>query len=109
MLDASGHLIHIDFGFVFGLAPGKKFSMETAPWKLTVEMVDVSLYIRVSFGQLSIHSGPDYQVLGGRQSPLYEEYLSMVTAGFIEARRHASALTTLISIMKVSSNYPAFR
>jgi phosphatidylinositol kinase/protein kinase (PI-3 family) len=41
MIDNLGHLIHIDFGFVFGLAPGKQFSMETAPWKLTEEMVEV--------------------------------------------------------------------
>ena len=45
MIDTRGHLIHIDFGFVFGLAPGKQFSMETAPWKLTEEMVDVSTAI----------------------------------------------------------------
>ena len=42
MMDNKGRLIHIDYGFVFGIAPGKKFSMETAPWKLTEEMVDVS-------------------------------------------------------------------
>ncbi len=43
MIDNVGHIIHIDFGFVFGLAPGKAFSMERAPWKLTKEMVDVSV------------------------------------------------------------------
>ena len=42
MIDNLGHIIHIDFGFVFGLAPGKAFSMEKAPWKLTTEMVEVS-------------------------------------------------------------------
>ena len=42
MIDSHGHIIHIDFGFVFGLAPGKAFSMERAPWKLTKEMADVS-------------------------------------------------------------------
>lgn len=41
MIDTQGHIIHIDFGFVFGLAPGKAFSMERAPWKLTQEMADV--------------------------------------------------------------------
>jgi phosphatidylinositol 4-kinase len=41
MMDNKGRLIHIDYGFVFGIAPGKKFSMETAPWKLTEEMVEV--------------------------------------------------------------------
>ena len=44
MMDTHGHLIHIDFGFVFGLAPGKQFSMETAPWKLTEEMADVCVH-----------------------------------------------------------------
>ena len=47
MIDNQGHVIHIDFGFVFGLAPGKAFSMETAPWKLTPEMVEViDIYIK---------------------------------------------------------------
>jgi hypothetical protein len=45
MIDIHGHIIHIDFGFVFGLAPGKAFSMETAPWKLTEEMAEVGLVL----------------------------------------------------------------
>lgn len=43
MIDTHGHIIHIDFGFVFGLAPGKAFSMEKAPWKLTDEMAEVRI------------------------------------------------------------------
>jgi len=43
MINTRGHIVHIDFGFVFGLAPGKAFSMETAPWKLTPELVDVMI------------------------------------------------------------------
>jgi len=43
MINTRGHIVHIDFGFVFGLAPGKAFSMETAPWKLTPELVEVKL------------------------------------------------------------------
>ena len=33
--------MHIDFGFVLGLAPGKAFSMEKAAFKLTDELAEV--------------------------------------------------------------------
>ena len=42
MLHRDGHLVHIDFGFVFGKAPGGACSLEAnVPFKLTKEMVDV--------------------------------------------------------------------
>ena len=41
LLDTEGHLVHIDFGFLLGIAPGGAFSIETAPFKLTDEMVQV--------------------------------------------------------------------
>ncbi|OWZ23775.1 Phosphatidylinositol kinase [Phytophthora megakarya] len=41
MLDTEGHVVHIDFGFVLGIAPGNTFSLETAPFKLTPEMVEI--------------------------------------------------------------------
>ncbi len=34
----AGVLVHIDFGFVLGQAPGGRFSLERAPFKLTAEM-----------------------------------------------------------------------
>lgn len=45
-------LVHIDFGFVLGHAPGGRFSLERAPFKLTAEMGDIlggptsSLWVR---------------------------------------------------------------
>ena len=41
LLDSEGHIIHIDFGFILGIAPGNKFSLETSPFKLTAEMMEV--------------------------------------------------------------------
>ena len=41
MIDIEGHVCHIDFGFLLSNAPGKGVRMETAPFKLTQEFVDV--------------------------------------------------------------------
>ena len=49
------------------------------------------------------------QVLGGKQSSAYAEYIDMVTSGMLEARKHVVAVETLMHIMTLSSNYPAFK
>lgn len=41
MIDAEGHIIHIDFGFLLSNAPGKGVRLERAPFKLTQEFVDL--------------------------------------------------------------------
>ena len=88
MIDSIGHLIHIDFGFVFGLAPGKQFSMEKAPFKLTEELADV---------------------MGGSNSAEFEEYISLCTRAFIVARKHAHAVSRMMEIMAHRSQYPSFQ
>ena len=62
LLDSRGHVIHIDFGFILGIAPGGKFSLETAPFKLTAEMADV---------------------LGGEHSILFSEFRMLLVQGFL--------------------------
>ena len=61
--------------------------MEKAPFKLNQEYVDV---------------------LGGRNSALYSEFVDLVRDGFQAARKHASELITLLEIMNYRSNYPSF-
>lgn len=87
MMDNQGHIIHIDFGFVFGLAPGKAFSMEVAPWKLTKEMVDT---------------------MGGLDSDDYRKYSQYCADAFRVARHHVSQVVSMMEIMTFHSNYPAF-
>lgn len=41
MIDKEGHVIHIDFGFLLGSAPGKGLQFEKAPFKLTSEFIEV--------------------------------------------------------------------
>jgi len=88
MIDADGHLIHIDFGFILGIAPGKQFSMERAPFKLTEEMSDV---------------------MGGRFSADFVEYARLCTQAMKIIRKNVDAISLLMEIMQVNSNFPCFR
>jgi len=87
MLDSMGHIIHIDYAFVFGLAPGKQFSVEQAPFKLTKEMVEV---------------------MGGDHSPLFEDFHKKLVQAFMVCRRHAAPVQALIEIMQYKSQLPCF-
>ena len=87
MIDTRGHLIHIDFGFAFGMAPGHEFSMERAPFKLTKEYVEV---------------------MGGVKSECYKEFERLFVAGFMEARKNSQIALGLVEIMMFKSNYPCF-
>ena len=87
MIDRFGHVIHIDFGFVFGIAPGKKFSLEKAHWKLTKEMV---------------------QVMGGRKSRYYTLYRDLCKEAFRIARKNAHSILSLVHLMAHESSFPSF-
>ena len=41
MIDKDGHLMHIDFGFIFDISPAKNLRFERANFKLTKEMIDI--------------------------------------------------------------------
>lgn len=41
LLTADGHIIHIDYGFILSISPGKNLGFESSAFKLTHEFVEV--------------------------------------------------------------------
>jgi len=87
MIDVRGRLIHIDFGFAMGMAPGHEFHMERAPFKLTQDYIDV---------------------MDGLNSECFTEFKRLFVAGFIAARANSQIALGLVEIMMYKSNYPCF-
>jgi phosphatidylinositol 4-kinase len=87
MIDTRGHLMHIDFGFAFGMAPGHEWSFERAPFKLTKDYIDV---------------------MGGTSSESFKEFQKLFVDGFKAARNNSLSALGLVEIMMYKSNYPCF-
>ncbi|KAE9038104.1 hypothetical protein PR002_g6202 [Phytophthora rubi] len=85
MLDTEGHVVHIDFGFVLGIAPGNTFSLETAPFKLTPEMVEV---------------------MGGEG---FDRYRELVAQGLLALHLEAPQLLSLVYLSSKDSSFPCFQ
>ncbi|KAI8370194.1 hypothetical protein BD560DRAFT_329659 [Blakeslea trispora] len=87
MLDDDGHIIHIDFGFIFDIAPGG-IGFESSPFKLTTEMV---------------------QVMGGNsEEQAFRQFSELVIKGYLACRPHAELITQLVTLM-LQSGLPCFR
>jgi phosphatidylinositol 4-kinase len=87
MIDVRGRLIHIDFGFAMGMAPGHEFSFERAPFKMTQDYIDV---------------------MGGSKAECFAEFKRLFVAGFEAARKNSQIALGLVEIMMYKSNYPCF-
>ncbi|ETI50043.1 hypothetical protein F441_06330 [Phytophthora nicotianae CJ01A1] len=85
MLDTEGHVVHIDFGFVLGIAPGNTFSLETAPFKLTPEMVEI---------------------MGGEG---FDRYRQLVGQGLLALHLEAQQLLSLVYLSSKDSCFPCFK
>ena len=78
LIDNKGHLIHIDFGFLLSNAPGKGLKFETAPFKLSRDMVDC---------------------LGGVNSKYFEEFKKLLRKGFTAINKHRDKIIILVEMM----------
>ena len=81
MIDDAGHIIHIDFGFCFDIAPGG-ITFERAPFKLTSEMI---------------------AVMGGSQeSQPYHWFEELCVKAFLACRPYADKLAACVNVMSAS-------
>nr|OQO30152.1 hypothetical protein B0A51_04540 [Rachicladosporium sp. CCFEE 5018] len=87
MVDDAGHILHIDFGFCFDIAPGG-VKFERAPFKLTPEMVAV-------MGG-SVNSAP------------FRAFEELCVKVFLAARQHVEQLSHIVQTM-LDSGLPCFK
>ncbi|CAN9411102.1 unnamed protein product [Alternaria alternata] len=92
MIDDAGHIIHIDFGFCFDIAPGG-IKFERAPFKLTAEM------IAVMSGK---NSANPYQ------SQAYRWFEELTVKAFLASRQHCEHLCHVVQVM-LDSGLPCFK
>ncbi|XP_028280857.1 phosphatidylinositol 4-kinase beta isoform X1 [Parambassis ranga] len=86
LLDAEGHIIHIDFGFILSSSP-KNLGFETSAFKLTSEFVDV---------------------MGGPDGDMFNYYKMLMLQGLIAARKHMDRVLQIVEIMQQGSQLPCF-
>jgi phosphatidylinositol kinase/protein kinase (PI-3 family) len=74
-----GHLIHIDFGFIYDWTPGKDTKFEAADFKLPQEYIDI---------------------LGGNTNhPDFRRFEHKLIQGYLAVRRHSNEFVALTELM----------
>ncbi|KAL1412783.1 Phosphatidylinositol 4-kinase stt4 [Vanrija albida] len=86
MIDAEGHIVHIDFGFLFDIGPGG-IKFEAGSFKLNREMV---------------------ALMGGADSQGYKMFVDLTVKAFLAIRPHADQLVDAVNLM-LGTGLPSFK
>jgi len=81
LLDDDGHVIHIDFGFIFEISPGGNIKFEMAPFKLTGEMI---------------------HLMGGPQSTTYQHFRTLCVKAYLAVRHQMNEVVAIAGAMSDS-------
>lgn len=84
LVDSTGRIVHIDFGFIFEISPGGNLGFETAAFKFSYEMVQL------------IDPG------GHKRSAEYQEFKELCVKGFMAARAVAEDIMVVAALMAES-------
>ncbi|KAH9909251.1 hypothetical protein F4778DRAFT_715987 [Xylariomycetidae sp. FL2044] len=87
MIDDAGHILHIDFGFCFDIAPGG-VKFERAPFKLTGEMIAV--------------------MGGSTEHQSFKWFEELCVKAFLACRPYAETLSQIVLLM-MESGLPCFK
>jgi phosphatidylinositol 4-kinase len=86
LVDAEGHIVHIDFGFMLSNTPGN-VGFEQAPFKLSQEFIDI---------------------MGGTGSALFAEFRVLCQEAFLAVRKRWDVVVALVEVMEKESTFPCF-
>jgi len=86
LVDKAGHIIHIDFGFMFSNSPGQ-LGFEAAPFKMPQDYIDI---------------------LGGIGSDKFNEFRKLLRRAFLDVRKEAERLIMIVELMQKDSKLPCF-
>ncbi|EAS28725.1 phosphatidylinositol 4-kinase [Coccidioides immitis RS] len=112
MIDDAGHIIHIDFGFCFDIAPGG-IRFERAPFKLTSEMIAV-MGGRAPYQhhqpptESSGLSFPGISTHHHLNSQSYRWFEALVVKAFLASRPYQAKLAQIVTLM-LDSGLPCFK
>ncbi|CAB3239442.1 unnamed protein product [Arctia plantaginis] len=87
LLDSAGHIIHIDFGFIFSISP-KNLGFESSPFKLTPEFVEV---------------------MDGENSDMFQYFKILILRGLIAARKHCDQIIHVVELMRMGGQLSCLR
>jgi phosphatidylinositol 4-kinase len=86
LIDENGHIIHIDFGFIFDIAPGG-IKFELSPFKLTKEMM---------------------MIMGPIEGKPYKRFVALCVKAFLSCRPFAEEIIRVVQLM-LDSELRCFR